>query len=96
MTITALDLVTFAGNPPANARPPSFSDFLGQSSLAPWVVVGGYTLILAGAFAPHAPDNERDVSGTRVSLRFAESNECVSARARSFPPGYLRVMLCVT
>jgi hypothetical protein len=57
VTITALDLVTFAGNPPANARPPSFTDFISQSSLAPWVVVGGYTLILAGAFAPHPTDN---------------------------------------
>ncbi len=58
VTVTALDLVTFAGNPPANARPPSFGDFVGQSSLAPWVVVGGYTLILAGAFAPHPPDDD--------------------------------------
>lgn len=53
ITITALDLVTFAGNPPARDRPPSFGDFVGQTSFAPWVVVVGYTLILAGSFAPH-------------------------------------------
>ena len=53
LTVTALDLVIFAGNPPPNARPPSYSQFLQQASLGPWAVVLGYALILGGAFAPH-------------------------------------------
>ena len=86
VTITALDLVTFAGNPPANARPPSLSDFLGQSSLAPWVVVGGYTLILAGAFAPHPPDNERMSPGTRDRRGSPKvTNAYLLGRGRSLP-----------
>lgn len=67
ITITALDLVTFAGNPPANARPPSYGDFVGQSSLAPWVVVAGYTLILAGSFAPHPVPESTDHGGVRFA-----------------------------
>jgi len=53
ITVTALDLVSFAGNPPPNARPPSLSEFVRHTSFGPWVVVAGYTLILGGAFAPH-------------------------------------------
>lgn len=67
VTITALDLVTFAGNPPARDRPPSFSDFVGQSSLAPWVVVAGYTLILAGTFAPHPVAGPSDSGQVRFA-----------------------------
>jgi hypothetical protein len=64
VTVTALDLVSFAGNPPPNARPPSFSEFVQQTSFGPWVVVAGYALILGGAFAPHnAPT---DTSGSSV------------------------------
>lgn len=66
ITVTALDLVTFAGNPPPNARPPSYSEFMQQTSFGPWVVVAGYTLILAGAFAPHAA--RTDASGSAVRL----------------------------
>lgn len=53
ITVTALDMVSFAGNPPPNARPPSYTQFLQQTSFGPWVVVLGYALILGGAFAPH-------------------------------------------
>lgn len=60
ITVTALDLVTFAGSPPPNARPPSFSAFVQHTSLGPWVVVAGYTLILGGAFAPHNAPAEPD------------------------------------
>jgi hypothetical protein len=55
LTVTALDLVSVAGSPPANAAPPSFTDFIGAAGVAPWVAVAGYTLILAGSFLPH-PD----------------------------------------
>lgn len=55
ITVTALDLVSFAGNPPPNARPPSFSQFLQDTSFGPWAVVLGYALIMGGAFAPHRP-----------------------------------------
>jgi hypothetical protein len=62
ITVTALDLVSFAGNPPPNARPPSFSEFVQHTSFGPWVVVAGYALVLGGAFAPHnAP---ADASGS--------------------------------
>lgn len=67
ITITALDLVTFAGNPPPTARPPSFADFVGQTSLAPWVVVAGFTLILAGAFAPHPVAEDSARGGVRFA-----------------------------
>ncbi len=53
LTVNALDLVSFAGNPPPNARPPSFSQFLQQTSFGPWAVVLGYILILGGGFVPH-------------------------------------------
>jgi hypothetical protein len=59
LTVTALDLVSVAGNPPANARPPSFGDFVSEAGIAPWVAVAGYTLILAGSFAPHPVDSAR-------------------------------------
>lgn len=53
LTIAALDLVSFAGNPPANALPPSLGDFVRHAGLAPWVTIAGYALILAGSFVPH-------------------------------------------
>jgi hypothetical protein len=55
LTVTGLDLVSVAGNPPPNARPPTFGDFVAEAGIAPWVAVAGYTLILAGSFLPH-PD----------------------------------------
>ena len=55
LTVSALGLVSFQGNPPANAQTPSFSDYFSHASLAPWVALGGYVLILAGSFVPH-PD----------------------------------------
>jgi hypothetical protein len=55
LTLSALSLVSFEGNPPANAQTPSFGEYLSNASIALWAVVAGYTLILAGSFVPH-PD----------------------------------------
>jgi hypothetical protein len=67
VTVTALDLVTFAGNPPPNARPPSFAAFTQHTSFGPWVVVAGYTLILGGVFAPHRPAAQDGGLGIRFT-----------------------------
>jgi hypothetical protein len=56
LTVSALSLVSFQGNPPANAQPPSFGEFFSHASIALWAVVAGYTLILAGSFVPHPDD----------------------------------------
>ncbi len=65
ITVTALDLVSFAGNPPPDARPPSYSQFLEHTSLGPWVLVGGYALILGGVFAPHGAASDKRETGNR-------------------------------
>ena len=58
LTVSALSLVSFQGNPPANAQTPSFGEFSRTPAIALWAVVAGYTLILAGSFVPH-PDRWR-------------------------------------
>lgn len=53
LTFLALNLITFEKNAPNNANAPTYSQFLGHSSLGAWAAIAGFALICAGSLVPH-------------------------------------------